>query len=87
MKGFITNNGCEALSNVGHIKYILTKSTTFPESGMNQSIYVLRIFVHMDGNSWERADSGPTFLSIEEFLKTLSRVSAFSEAYKDLIES
>lgn len=86
MKGFFTSNGCEALSNEGHIKYILSKTMNFPERGMEQSVYILRIFVHMEGNFWEEADSGSSFVSIDEFLKVLSRASVFSEAYNELIK-
>lgn len=87
MKGIRLNGGCEAESNDGKVKYILRKVVKFPESGMEQKVYETATFVRMEGNSWEEASSGgASFLSVEEFIKSLSRSPEMSQAYRDLTE-
>lgn len=87
MKGFITTTGCEAESNDGTIKYILRKTTKFPSTGMEQVVYNATTFVRMEGNSWlEAVGSGRSYLSVEEFIKSLANAPEMSQAYRDLIE-
>lgn len=87
MKGIRTNGGCEAESNDGNVKYILRKVVKFPENGMEQKVYETATFVRMEGNSWEEATSGTTsFLSIDDFIRSLSKVPEMSQAYSDLTE-
>lgn len=85
MKGIRINGGCEAESNDGNIKYILRKVVKFPENGMEQKVYETATFVRMEGNSWEEATSGGTsFISVEDFIRSLARTPEMSQAYKDL---
>lgn len=88
MKGIRLNGGCEAESNDGNVKYILRKVVKFPENGMEQKVYETATFVRMEGNSWEETASGTTsFLSVEDFIRSLSKVPEMSQAYCDLTET
>lgn len=87
MKGLRTAYGCEAESNDGNIKYILRKVVKFPESGMEQKVFETATFVRMEGNSWEEVSSGSTsFLSVEDFVRSLSKSPEMSQAYSELTE-
>lgn len=87
-KGILTPFGCEAETNDGKVKYILRKVTNFPSQGMEQAAYHSSVFVREQGNSWAQSVSnGTTYVTINDFLKSISRVPELSQAYGDLTKN
>lgn len=87
MKGITTLNGLEAETNDGKLKYILRKVTNFPREGMEQTVYASSVFVREQGNSWAQSvDSGQIYMSVQEFLQSISRVPELSQAYRELTQ-
>lgn len=80
-----TLNGLEAETNDGKIKYILRKATNFPEQGMEQTVYTSSVFVREQGNSWvQSVSSGTSYVSLDDFVQSISRVPELSQAYREL---
>lgn len=87
MKGMKTPNGLEAETNDGKIKYILRKVTNYPREGMEQTVYTSSVFIREQGNSWAQSvSSGSSYLSIDEFVQSISRVPELSQAYRELMQ-
>lgn len=87
MKGMKTPDGIEAETNDGKVKYILRKATNFPEQGMEQTIYTSSVFVREQGNSWvQSVSSGSTYISLDDFVQSISRVPELSQAYRELTQ-
>lgn len=87
MKGLKTPNGLEAETNDGNIKYILRKVTNFPREGMEQTVYTSSVFVREQGNSWvQSVNSGSSYLSLNDFVQSISRVPELSQAYRELTQ-
>lgn len=83
----MTQNGCEAETNDGKVKYILRKVTNFPAQGIEQTVYLSSVFVRTDGNSWvQSVDSGRPYMTVDEFVQGISRVPELSQAYRELAQ-
>lgn len=82
-----TQNGLEAETNDGKVKYILCKVTNFPSEGMEQTVYQSSVFVREQGNSWAQSvSSGSSYMSLDDFVQSISRVPELSQAYHELTQ-
>lgn len=88
MKGMYTQYGLEAETNDGNVKYILRKVTNFPQQGMEQIVYQSSVFIREQGNSWvQSVSSGTSYISLDDFVQSISRVPELSQAYRELIQT
>lgn len=85
LRGFLTQNGCEVVSNDGLIKICLSKRMVLPQDGIKQVGYYSLFFVQEDRHVWRMSsNAGDFYPTIKDFIIALRGSDEFSEAVRDL---
>lgn len=85
LNGFLTQNGCEVISDDGKLKICLSKRIVLPEEGSRVAGYYSLFFIQEEQNVWQLSSSaGEFYPTINDFIIALRNSEEFSKALRDL---
>lgn len=81
---YLSGNGCEAVSNDGTMKILLTGTTVRDASNpLIERVYNSTVYFKENG-SWVKGDTVTPYSSVREFVAALGNAPEFSKAYSIL---
>ena len=82
---FLRNgNGCEAVTNDGDVKVVVTHTTSFAGSMENDG-YVATYYVK-EGDGWLKTSTAKSYNSMESFIDDMRSAEEFTQAMNDYDE-